>query len=150
MKKNIFVGAIIISILFTGIAIGTQWSEYSSMSSGTIADDDTFLVRDVSDTSLSETGTQKQYPFSVAVVDLLQSDRNAKFGTLAAGNQISSTGVESPVWEKMDANNDVVASCTVVCSDITDGQQVCQIKFYVMSDTPGTLTNELTIDVDTD
>ena len=150
MKKNIFVGAIIISILFTGIAIGTQWSEYSSMSSGTIADDDTFLVRDVSDTSLSETGTQKQYPFSVAVVDLLQSDRNAKFGTLAAGNQISSTGVESPVWEKMDANDDVVASCTVVCSVITDGSQVCQIKFYVMSDTPGVLTNELTIDVDTD
>jgi hypothetical protein len=50
----------------------------------------------------------------------------------------------------MDSNGDVVASCTVECSVITDGSQVCQIHYYVMSDTAGTLTEEFTVDVDSD
>lgn len=68
----------------------------------------------------------------------------------SVGDPISETGVEKPWAEMRDLNGDVVASITVECSVLADGAQVCQIHFYVMSDTPGTLTNELTIDVDSD
>jgi hypothetical protein len=71
-------------------------------------------------------------------------------GTVTIGDIITETGVEKNVWAATDSNGDTVASCTVECSVLTDGSQVCQIHFYVMSDTPGTLTEELTIDVDTD
>ena len=80
---------------------------------------------------------------------------NPSFGGVTAdsitvGDPISVVDTEYPVWEAVDSNGDVVASATVECSVITDGSQVCQIHYYVMSDTPGTLTEELTIDVDSD
>ena len=80
---------------------------------------------------------------------------NPTFGTVTedafvSSEVISQTGVEYPVWEAMDSNGDVVASCTVECSVLTNGEQVCQIHYYVMSNTPGTLTEEFTIDVDSD
>jgi hypothetical protein len=71
-------------------------------------------------------------------------------GTVTSGDAISVVDTEYPVWEAVDSNGDVVASSTVECSVLTDGSQVCQIHFYVMSDTPGTLTEEFTIDVSSD
>jgi len=81
--------------------------------------------------------------------------KNPTFGTVTAdafvsSEVISQTEVEYPVWEAVDSNGDVVASATVECSVITDGSQVCQIHYYVMSDTAGTLTEEFTVDVDSD
>jgi hypothetical protein len=80
----------------------------------------------------------------------LGENDDVSFGSLSVGTSISATGTEYTVWEIQDSNGDVVAACTVECSVITDGSQVCQIHYYVMSDTPGTLTEELTIDVDSD
>ena len=70
MKKRILITVCIVLTLTAGIAIGTKWSDYSDMTGGTIADADTFLIRDVSDTSLAATGTQKEYPWSVMKADL--------------------------------------------------------------------------------
>ena len=69
---------------------------------------------------------------------------------IGGSNPITSTGVEYEVWSIQDTNGDKVARMTVECSNITDGSQVCHIHFYVMSDPAGTLTEEWTIDVDTD
>jgi len=38
-----------------------KWSAYGPLADGTLADDDTLLVRDISDTTLAATGTQKEY-----------------------------------------------------------------------------------------
>ena len=80
---------------------------------------------------------------------------NPSFGNVTAdsitvGDPISVVDTEYPVWEAVDSNGDVVASATVECSVITDGSQVCQIHYYVMSDTPGTLTEEFTVDFSSD
>jgi len=64
--------------------------------------------------------------------------------SIAIGDPISEVNVEKPVWEVKDDNDAVVASCTVVCSNITDGSQVCAIKFYTMI--AGTLTLVQTLD----
>ena len=72
---------------------------------------------------------------------------NPVFDSVTVGDPISVVDTEYPVWEAVDSNGDVVASATVECSVITDGSQVCQIHYYVMSDTPGTLTEKFTIDV---
>ena len=48
----------------------TKWSEYGDYSAAEILDADTFLVRDVNDTTLAATGTQKEYPWSVMKTDL--------------------------------------------------------------------------------
>ena len=61
---------IVLILLMAGIAIGTKWSDYADQTAGNIADVDTFLVRDVSDTTLAATGTQKEYPWSVLKADL--------------------------------------------------------------------------------
>jgi hypothetical protein len=76
--------------------------------------------------------------------------KNPSFDSVGVGSSISATSTEYTVWEILDSNGDVVASQTVECSNITDGSQVCQIHFWVMSDTAGTLTKEFTIDTDTD
>jgi hypothetical protein len=59
-KKTILIIAI---VLTAGFALGTIWSDYGDFS-GDLADTDTFLFRDISDTSLDADGTQKELPFS--------------------------------------------------------------------------------------
>jgi hypothetical protein len=71
-------------------------------------------------------------------------DKNPTFESVTMGSAISAINVEKTIWEVKDSNGDVVASCTVVCSDITDGSQDCSIKFYVM--VAGTLTLDSTLD----
>jgi hypothetical protein len=61
---------VILFCLLAGIAIGTKWSDYGDWTAGNILDVDTFLVRDVSDTSLAATGTQKEYPWSEMKTDI--------------------------------------------------------------------------------
>jgi hypothetical protein len=52
----------------------TKWSDYGDMGSGTIADNDSFLLRDVSDESLGATGTQKEYIWADVKTDLSSFD----------------------------------------------------------------------------
>jgi len=59
MKKILTAIAIPI-LLFVGIAIGTQWSDYGDFGTST-QDTDTLLILDKSDTSLGATGTQKEW-----------------------------------------------------------------------------------------
>jgi len=47
-----------------------KWSDYGLMGTATIADDDTFMVKDLSVTALGPTGTQKQYKWSSLKTDL--------------------------------------------------------------------------------
>ena len=57
-----------------------KWSDYDDMGAGVLDDLDTFLVRDVSDTGLAATGTQKELPYSVLKTDLIlffYSDKSA-------------------------------------------------------------------------
>lgn len=51
-------------LLLSLILIATKWSDYGELSTGTIADGDDILVRDVSDTTMAATGTQKRYLWS--------------------------------------------------------------------------------------
>lgn len=74
MKKNRIIAAVVVLLLLAASAvIADKWSDYADMSSGTIADLDTFMIRDVSDTSLAATGTQKEYPWSVMKVDIVNA-----------------------------------------------------------------------------
>ena len=69
MKKLLFVTCLF--ILSAGIALGvTIWSDYADQTAGNVQDVDTFLMRDVSDTTLHAKGTQKEYPWSVLKTDL--------------------------------------------------------------------------------
>lgn len=47
-----------------------KWSTYGDMGSGTVLDADTILIRDVNDTSMAATGTQKQYKWSDLKTDI--------------------------------------------------------------------------------
>ena len=51
-----------------------KWSSYGSLGSGNIADTDDFMVRDINDTSLGPTGTQKLYTFANLKTDLSAFD----------------------------------------------------------------------------
>ena len=77
MKRTTITWAVVILLLFAGIVFAAKWSDYDSMTAGTIADADTFMVLDVSDTTMAATGTQKQYPWSV-----LKADAKTYFDTL--------------------------------------------------------------------
>lgn len=52
-----------------------KWSDYDDLTAGEVDDLDTFLLRDVSDTALAATGTQKEYPWSVLKSDLRSDGR---------------------------------------------------------------------------
>ena len=47
-----------------------KWSTYGDMGSGAVLDADTILIRDVNDTSMAATGTQKQYKWSDLKTDI--------------------------------------------------------------------------------
>ena len=66
------------------------------------------------------------------------------------GVAVTSTGVEYEVLHVRAADDGKLGQITFECSVLTDGSEVCQWHFYVVSDTPGTLTEEFTIDVDSD
>lgn len=61
---------IIVIVFMSSFVIATKWSDYTDQTAGNIADVDTFLIRDVDDTTLAATGTQKEYPWSVMKTDL--------------------------------------------------------------------------------
>jgi len=56
---------------------------------------------------------------------------------------VSVVDTEYTIWDIEDSNSDVVAKCTVECSNITDGSQESEIHFYRMI--AGTLTKVHTI-----
>ena len=47
-----------------------KWSSYGDMGDGVIADDDTLMIKDKSDTGLGSGGTQKQYQWADVLLDL--------------------------------------------------------------------------------
>jgi hypothetical protein len=71
-------------------------------------------------------------------------------GSATFGDTITQTGVEYDVLVIRAADDGELGKITFECSVLTDGSEVCQFHFYVVSDTPGTLTEEFTIDVDSD
>lgn len=83
-RLEIFIWSImLIFMVGYGIALATLWSDYGELAAANIASGDDFLVRDVSDTTLGATGTQKRYAFSSMTTDLskvlpavLNSDAN--------------------------------------------------------------------------
>ena len=68
--KKIFIGLCVLLMLGGGVVLATKWSDYGSLTSGKINNVDDFLVRDVSDTSLGATGTQKKYTWTTLKADL--------------------------------------------------------------------------------
>ena len=66
--------AVIILFVAALFLTATKWSDYGSLTAGNIADDDTFMVLDVSDTTLGSTGTQKEYSWSALKTDLSSFD----------------------------------------------------------------------------
>ena len=58
------------TVLKEAESTATKWSDYTDLGDLEIAAGDTFMVRDVSDTTLASTGTQKQYFWSDMKIDL--------------------------------------------------------------------------------
>lgn len=68
MKKIFW---ILVALLFVAsVVLAGKMSDYSDLSAGNIADGDMFLLRDVSDTTLGTTGTQKEYSWATMKTDL--------------------------------------------------------------------------------
>lgn len=95
MKRVIL---LVIAILFlsAGIVIGTRWSEYDNMTSGTIADADTFMVQDSDDDTLGAAGTLKEYPYSVLKADLTTWMNGTNF-TSITGDRVTTGYIEGGV-----------------------------------------------------
>ena len=71
MKK---ISWILVVLLFVAsVVLAGKMSDYSDLSAGNIADGDMFLLRDVSDTTLGSTGTQKEYSWAAMKADLFSA-----------------------------------------------------------------------------
>lgn len=66
----ILIGFLLIFTVSGGIAFAGVWTDYSDLTFGNIADGDSFLILDVSDTTLDATGTQKGYSWANLKLDL--------------------------------------------------------------------------------
>jgi hypothetical protein len=71
------------------------------------------------------------------------ADAPVKGSEFDTGIAVSVINTEYTIWDIEDSNGDVVAKCTVECSNITDGSQDSEIHFYRMI--AGTLTKVLTV-----
>jgi hypothetical protein len=69
-RKHIIASVTTLILSVATIVIADKWSEYADMAAATIADTDTFLLRDVSDTTQAATGTIKEYPWSAMKTDV--------------------------------------------------------------------------------
>ena len=92
--KPFAVKLLVLALVFmasTAWAQGKRWSDYTHLESGNVANDDTFLVLDKSDTEMAATGTQKQYSWQSLVVDMVSTRAASVGGTAwsvdADGNQ---------------------------------------------------------------
>ena len=102
----------------------TKWSDYGDYSAGEILDADTFLVRDVNDTSLAATGTQKEYPWSVMKADIFTAMGCNFLVTGAAIDQGDDQVVGTLAWYITDAAGDeitvtVLSGVNLVSTSIT-------------------------------
>ena len=73
MKKRLEIAiwsVMILLMIAYGVALATLWSDYGELAAGSIATGDDFLIRDVDDTTLAATGTQKRYGYGSMVTDL--------------------------------------------------------------------------------
>lgn len=99
MKKTLI---IILILLSTALLIAAKWSTYDALTAGNIADSDDVLVRDVSDTTLDSTGTQKRWTWSAIKQDLLSyfydaADDQVKFADSSGGEITSGNAVVSAI-----------------------------------------------------
>lgn len=74
----------LVVIAIASIVYAATWQSYSELSTGTMADGDDFLIRDVSDTSMDDEGTIKRYALS-SLKDSLP------FGTGFAANALTAS-----------------------------------------------------------
>jgi len=86
-KLQLFLIISIVSV--ASIVIATRWSDYGDQTAGNVADTDTFLIRDVDDTSLAATGTQKEYPWSVLKADLTTWMNGTDFSSITGDRETS-------------------------------------------------------------
>lgn len=83
---------------------GGKWSDYGTLAAGNVADTDDFLIRDVSDTSLAATGTQKRYTWASVKSDIA-SDVTIDLATLASTLTLADD-------ESTDDNHEVLFTTT--------------------------------------
>ena len=133
MKKKIAFWASCIILLIASIVYAATWQSYSELASGSIADGDDVLIRDVSDLSMDASGTVKRYAWSsikdslplgtgFAVNGLTASDDflifkapidltvKAIHGVLQSGTNVVGG------FDECDSNG---ANCVAIDSDIT-------------------------------
>jgi len=91
--KKLLIG-VLVGLLLGGGALfaATKWSDYGELTAGNMADGDDFLIRDVSDTSLAATGTQKRYSWASLKLDF-EDELDNSAGLLAALSDETGTGV---------------------------------------------------------
>jgi hypothetical protein len=70
MRKRELFAWVLVALLFASTVYAAVWSTYNELTAGNIANGDDFLVRDVSDTTFAETGTQKRYSWQSLKADL--------------------------------------------------------------------------------
>lgn len=71
--KHLIIGVMVGLLLGGGIVLA-KWSDFGELTSGNVVDGDDFLVRDVSDTAMAGTGTQKRFSWSSLKTDLGSAD----------------------------------------------------------------------------
>jgi len=88
--KHLIIG-VIVGLLLGGGVVLAKWSDYGELTSGNIVDGDDFLVRDVSDTTLAATGTQKRFSWSSLKADLFDdlADAPTAFSSTDATPDVS-------------------------------------------------------------
>jgi len=104
MKRTTITWAGVILLVFAGIVFAAKWSDYDSMTAGTLVDADTFMVLDVSDTTMATTGTQYQYPWSV-----LKADAKTYFDTLYEDGLGVPVGDDYVLSSKIDGTRSWIA-----------------------------------------
>ena len=134
--------ALLILILCVGILIGAKWSDYTELTAGNIADTDTFLVLDESDTTLAATGTQKQYEWETMVQDMHDDSPGPKTihisisepDTLVGGNLF-------PIWSNESGNTFTIEQIKCWSEDVAGND--ANIEFIEVSPTDFTDTTSI-------
>jgi hypothetical protein len=101
---KVLLAFILISIPLVTYVYAAKWSTYTDATSGTIADADTFMFLDVTDTTLAATGTQKELSWANLKTDL----NSAGFTLKGTAETISANWVnEANPWADAEVADDI-------------------------------------------
>lgn len=115
--KQLIIGVLVGLLLGGGLVFAaTKWSDFTLLSAGNIADGDDFLLRDVSDTTLAATGTQKRFSWASFKTDLGSAGfyENADDLVIGSGGDPADAGTirlknaDSIAWEADPTGTDIV------------------------------------------